>query len=167
MQAKRFFGPSSQRASPPIGKKDATIRGFSMPSQSDRYLRNIYVQGDRIMLVVVWLICLNSLALGSWYDTWQTALLVSIPLALLSTAAVIFATGSLLARLTNATVFMCLAAAVIHQGHGMIELHFAIFCLLAFLLYYRDWKPLVAASVVVAVHHLLFDTLNVAACPFT
>jgi methyl-accepting chemotaxis protein len=127
---------------------------------SDRYLRKIYVQGDRIMLVVVWLMCLNSLALARWYDTWQTALFVSVPLAVLSTAAVVFATGSLLARLTNGTVFMCLAAAVIHQGHGMIELHFAIFCLLAFLLYYRDWKPLVLGSVVVAVHHVVFDILQ-------
>ena len=25
----------------------------------DRYLRKIYVQGDRIMLAVVWLMCLN------------------------------------------------------------------------------------------------------------
>jgi len=132
---------------------------------SDRYLRKIYVQGDRIVLVVVWLMCLNSIALAGWYDTWQTALFVSVPLALLSTAAVIFATGSLLTRLTNGTVFMCLAAAVIHQGHGMIELHFAIFSLLAFLLYYRDWKPLVLGSVVVAVHHVLFDILQRSGAP--
>lgn len=127
---------------------------------SDRYLRQIYVQGDRIMLGVVWLMCVNSLALVSWYDTWQTALLVSVPLALISSAAVFFASGSLLARLTNGTVFMCLAAAVIHQGHGMIELHFAIFCLMAFLLYYRDWRPLLLGGIVVAVHHLVFDMLQ-------
>ncbi len=36
---------------------------------SDRYLRKIYVQGDRIVLVVVWLMCLNSIALAGWYDT--------------------------------------------------------------------------------------------------
>jgi methyl-accepting chemotaxis protein len=60
---------------------------------------------------------------------------------------------------------MCLAAAVIHQGHGMIELLFAIFSLLAFLLYYRDWKPLVLGSVVVAVHHVLFDILQRSGAP--
>lgn len=57
---------------------------------SDRYLHNVYVQGDRIVLAVIWLMCLNSLALANWYDSWQTALFVSVPLALLSTAAVIF-----------------------------------------------------------------------------
>jgi methyl-accepting chemotaxis protein len=132
---------------------------------SDSFLRKIYVQGDRIMLVVVWIMCLNSVAIAGWYDTWQTAGLVSVPLALISTAAIVFATGSLLTRLVNATVFMSLAAAVIHQGHGMIELHFAIFGLLAFLLYYRDWRPLVFASLVAAAHHILFDILQRSGVP--
>ena len=65
----------------------------------------------------------------------------------------------------NGTVFMCLAAAIIHQGHGMIELHFAIFCLLPFLLYYRDWRPVVLGGVVVAVHHVLFDVLQRSGVP--
>ena len=132
---------------------------------SDAYLRKIYVQGDRIMLAVVWLMCLNSLAIAGWYGTWPTALLVSLPLALLASAVVWLASGSLVARLVHATVFMCLAAAVIHQGHGMIELHFAIFTLLAFLLYYRDWRPVVLAATVVAIHHLLFDILQRSGAP--
>ncbi len=132
---------------------------------SDHYLRKIYVQGDRIMLAVVWLMCLNSLGIAGWYDTWQSAFLVAVPLALLSTVAVIFATGSLVTRLVNATVFMCLAAVVIHQGHGMIELHFSIFALLAFLLYYRDWRPVVLGSAVVAIHHVLFDILQRSGVP--
>jgi len=126
----------------------------------DQYLRKIHVQGDRIMLAVVWLMCLNSLAIAGWYDTWPTAFFCSVPLAVLSTALVVLATGSLASRLVNACVFMGLAAAVIHQGHGMIELHFSIFALLAFLLYYRDWRPVVLAGVVVAVHHVVFDILQ-------
>ena len=127
---------------------------------ADRYLSTIRVRGDRIMLAVVWVMCLNSIAIASWYDTWQTAFFCAVPLALLSTAFVFLAQGSLATRLMNAFVFMGLAAAVIHQGHGMIELHFSIFALLAFLLYYRDWRPVVLASVVVAVHHVVFDILQ-------
>ena len=132
---------------------------------SANYLRNIHVRGDRIMLAVAWLMCFNSIAIAGWYDTWQIAFFVSIPLALLSTAAVIFATGTLFARLMNAAVFMAFAATVIDQGHGMIELHFAIFSLLAFLLYYRDWKPIVLASVVTAAHHVVFDILQRGGAP--
>lgn len=42
---------------------------------SDSYLRKIYVQGDRIMLVVVWIMCLNSVAMAGWaaVDALQTA----------------------------------------------------------------------------------------------
>jgi methyl-accepting chemotaxis protein len=117
------------------------------------------------MLAVAWFMALNSLLIAPWYSTWQTALLVSVPLALLSTAVVLFAAGSLSARLVNAVVFMCFAAAIIHQGHGMIELHFAIFALLAFLLYYRDWRPIALASFVVAVHHVVFDILQRSGVP--
>ena len=42
----------------------------------------------------------------------------------------------------------------------MIELPFSIFALLAFLLYYRDWRPVVLGGVVVAVHHVVFDILQ-------
>jgi methyl-accepting chemotaxis protein len=42
----------------------------------------------------------------------------------------------------------------------MIESHFGIFTLLAFLLYYRDWRAIVAAAGLIAVHHVLFGYLQ-------
>lgn len=45
----------------------------------------------------------------------------------------------------------------IHQAYGLTELHFGIFVLLAFLLCYRDWRPVVMAAGVAAVHHLSFS----------
>ena len=39
----------------------------------------------------------------------------------------------------------------------MIEMHFHIFAILAFLLLYRDWRVPVAGAVVVALHHVLFN----------
>jgi methyl-accepting chemotaxis protein len=47
----------------------------------------------------------------------------------------------------------------------MIEMHFAIFVLLAFLLYYREVWPILAAAGVIAVHHLVFNYLQVAGLP--
>jgi methyl-accepting chemotaxis protein len=49
---------------------------------------------------------------------------------------------------------------MIQQTHGMIETHFGIFALLAFLVYYRDWRPVVAAAGVIAVHHLAFNFMQ-------
>jgi methyl-accepting chemotaxis protein len=55
---------------------------------------------------------------------------------------------------------MVFSALTIQQTQGMIESHFGIFTLLAFLLYYRDWRPIVAAAGLIAVHHVGFGYLQ-------
>ena len=55
---------------------------------------------------------------------------------------------------------MVFSALSIQQTQGMVETHFGIFTLLAFLLYYRDWRPIVAAAGLIAVHHLGFGYLQ-------
>jgi methyl-accepting chemotaxis protein len=123
-------------------------------------LNRIHREGDRIMLGVVWALFMLSLALASWYGTWGFAFTVGLGLALASTTAAILAPAGRVTRLVNAVAFMAFSALLIHQTHGMIEMHFIIFALLAFLLFYRDWLPLVAAALVIAVHHLAFQVLQ-------
>jgi methyl-accepting chemotaxis protein len=65
--------------------------------------------------------------------------------------------GSLATRMTVAAMLMVFCALNIHQSYGMIELHFGIFVCLAFLLCYRDWRPIVFGALVAAVHHLSFN----------
>jgi methyl-accepting chemotaxis protein len=139
-----------------IALTGTSLEAFSMNTSLNR----IYRQGDRIMLGVVWSLFLLSLALASSHSTWALAFTVGLGLALASTAAAMFASGSRLTRLVNAFVFMAFSALVIHQMDGMIEMHFTIFALLAFLLFYRDWLPLVVAALVIAVHHLAFQILQ-------
>jgi two-component system, sensor histidine kinase and response regulator len=50
---------------------------------------------------------------------------------------------------------MLTGALLIHLTGGRIETHFHVFGSLAFLAFYRDWKVLVPATVVVALDHLL------------
>jgi hypothetical protein len=94
-------------------------------------LKRIYGEGDRIMLGVAWGLLLLSLALAPWYGTWALALTVGITLAAASTAAVFLLPARRGARVLNAVVFMSFSALLIHQAHGMIEMHFIIFGLLA------------------------------------
>ncbi|MBL8483293.1 MAG: methyl-accepting chemotaxis protein, partial [Rhodocyclaceae bacterium] len=68
--------------------------------------------------------------------------------------------GSLAARLATASGFMIFAALLIQQSRGLVEAHFGVFVLLAFLLYYRDWRPIAAAAGVIAVHHLAFNFMQ-------
>ena len=58
-------------------------------------------------------------------------------------------------RYTIATAQMLMGALLIHLSGGRIETHFHVFGSLAFLAFYRDWRVLVPATVVVAADHII------------
>jgi signal transduction histidine kinase len=58
-------------------------------------------------------------------------------------------------RYTIATAQMLMSALLIHLTGGRIETHFHVFGSLAFLAFYRDWRVLVPATVIVAADHML------------
>jgi methyl-accepting chemotaxis protein len=120
-------------------------------------LKHLHRRADKLMLGVVWGLVALSLCLAPAHDTWNWALLIAVPMALFVTALTLGAPGSLLTRLSIAVAFMVFSALNIHQAGGMIEVHFGIFVLLAFLLCYRDWRPIVLGATVAAVHHLSFN----------
>src|SRR5580658_10514038 len=78
------------------------------------------------------------------------AAISSLPIAL-----AFFRPGKPLTRYVIACAQMLWSALLIHLSGGRIETHFHIFGSLAFLAFYRDWKVLVPATVVVAADHLL------------
>lgn len=57
--------------------------------------------------------------------------------------------GTALMPASVGAAFMVFTALHIHQGHGALEMHFGVFVLLATLLYYRDWLPLIVAAAVI------------------
>jgi len=61
--------------------------------------------------------------------------------------------GQALTRHIIAVAQMLFSALLIHLTGGRIETHFHVFGSLAFLAFYRDWKVLVTATVVVAMDH--------------
>jgi signal transduction histidine kinase len=63
--------------------------------------------------------------------------------------------GEAVTRHTIAVAQMLTSALLIHLTGGRIETHFHVFGSLAFLAFYRDWRVLVSATVVVAIDHLL------------
>ncbi len=123
-------------------------------------LSQIHIRADRLSVGILWLGALVSLVLANLYSTWWAWALVGLPAAALPSTLAYLAPGSRLTRLAVGVSYMVFSALLIHQAHGMVELHFAIFCLLAFLLVYRDWLPIVVAAGVIAVHHLAFHLLQ-------
>jgi two-component system sensor histidine kinase/response regulator len=58
-------------------------------------------------------------------------------------------------RYTVAVCQMLMSSLLIHLSGGRIETHFHVFGSLAFLAFYRDWRVLVPATIVVAADHAL------------
>ncbi len=133
---------------------------------NERYsLYALHCQGDKLMMMVAWGLVVVSLGLASWYGTWAEAMVIGVPAALVPTVLWKIMPGKRLTRVAMGASFMIMSALMIHQAHGMIEMHFAIFALLAFLLFYRDWLPVVAAAGLIAVHHLSFWHLQTGGAP--
>ncbi|MFD0667724.1 methyl-accepting chemotaxis protein [Ramlibacter sp. MAHUQ-53] len=117
---------------------------------------------DRVLLATLAFLALISLGIAAFTQTWGLALLVGVPAFAVPFLIHRAAPGSLVSRLAIACALMVDSALMIQQAHGMTEMHFGIFALLAFLLYYRDWRPIVAAAGVIAVHHVAFAVAQAA-----
>lgn len=63
--------------------------------------------------------------------------------------------GAAITRYVIAVAQMLMGALLIHLSGGRIETHFHVFGSLAFLAFYRDWRVLVPATIVVVLDHLL------------
>ena len=76
-------------------------------------------------------------------------------ISLLPGAARAAAPGARVDALHIAVAQMLMGALLIHLTGGRIETHFHVFGSLAFLAFYRDWRVLVPATIVVALDHML------------
>ena len=66
--------------------------------------------------------------------------------------------GQAITRHVIAVSQMLVSALLIHLTGGRVETHFHVFGSLAFLAFYRDWRVLVTATIVVALDHFLRGT---------
>jgi methyl-accepting chemotaxis protein len=130
--------------------------------RDESVLASYRAAGDRIMIATLILHLIVCLGVAAKNGSWLAALAVGLPALIVPVAIARAAPGSLVTRSAMAIAFMVFSALLIQQTRGMIEAHFGIFALLAFLLYYRDWRPIVAAAAVIAVHHVGFNVLQAA-----
>jgi methyl-accepting chemotaxis protein len=122
-------------------------------------------QADTWMIGALALGCLAAAVLGLVQGSAGLALAVAS--ALLAAGLLLYATarGTLLARCSFPVLLMAAVALQIQLGMGRIEYHFGVFVTLAFLLLYRDWKPLAIGAGAIALHHVAFDRLQALGFP--
>ena len=131
---------------------------IAQPSASSALM----VTADRLMLGALAVSGLIAAAIGLQFDQLGTALGVGALLLALGAAAALGAAGTLASRLVLGCALMGMTALHIQLGRGTLEFHFGVFVTLGVLLVYRDWRPIVAAAGLIAVHHVLFDRLQAA-----
>jgi signal transduction histidine kinase len=142
------------------------------PTRADalfgEYERDIYRRTDRLF---AWLMALQWIA-GILFALWVSPLAWSGTVSTVHVhvwAAVVLGgivclfpailavvqPGEPSTRYTIAVAQMLMSALLIHLTGGRIETHFHVFGSLAFLAFYRDWRVLIPATVVVALDHML------------
>ena len=85
-----------------------------------------------------------------WAAVFLGGAISSLPIVLAVTQP-----GRVSTRYTIAVGQMLMGALLIHLTGGRIETHFHVFGSLAFLSFYRDWRVLVPATIIVAADHFL------------
>jgi signal transduction histidine kinase len=132
------------------------------------YQRDIHVRTDRVfagLMAFQWLLGITFALLVSpltweggvstthlhvWAAVWLGGVISLFP-ALLGW----FRPGRRSTRHIIAVAQMLMGALLIHLTGGRIETHFHVFGSLAFLAFYRDWRVLIPATIVVALDHML------------
>ena len=118
--------------------------------------------GDRVLLVAILLAATVCLVLG--FQTLQSGLAMCIVggLSGFGVVSYLMFKGSGITRYPLTLALVGLVALQLQLGHGLVELHFGVFVILALLLVYLDWKIILLAAVLFAIHHVLFDRLQAA-----
>ena len=118
--------------------------------------------GDRIVAGTLVLSAVAALAIGAEYAQLTLALIGSAVITGIGLVAWRLSPGTLASRLALAAALMSMVALHIQLGRGTVDFHFGVFVTLGVLLVYSDWRPIVAAAGLIAVHHIVFDRLQAA-----
>jgi len=136
------------------------VDGSAAMSQANSREIAYYRDAHRLMLGLGSLHLLWSLALAPSTHSWALALGLGLPaLAIPAWCAWRFP-ERLISRLLMALAFIVLTGLLIQQTGGDPESHFSFFVLLAALLVYCDWRPIVVASLALLLHHIVFLLLQ-------
>ncbi|WP_372857912.1 methyl-accepting chemotaxis protein [Pseudoalteromonas sp.] len=115
---------------------------------------------SRLFTIIFFLLLVESIGIGLYFDTLTEAFLVGLPLCLLPIWLLKTQPDSKITPHVVAAAIMMFSFLHIQQAYGLIEVHFEIFIFLAMLIMFVEWRVFVTAIVFVAIHHLSFYYLQ-------
>jgi methyl-accepting chemotaxis protein len=133
----------------------------SLSPEIRRRLEADFVKADKFMLIIGILAFVTVAFVTSIrYSTYQFGIVNgAIALGLIVVAYMGFR-GTLIGRSIIGVALSIFPMIMIQQQLGMIEMHFALFVVAAFLAIYKDITPIILATVAVAFHHIVFFILQ-------
>ena len=127
--------------------------------------RTVARVGDQVMVATLGVSALAALAIGLHFGQGRLAGVAAAGLLVSGLIAFFAARGTWLSQGVLVAANAAMVALHIQLGRGTVEFHFGVFVLLGMVLVYRDWRPLVLAAGLFAVHHIVFDRLQAAGWP--
>jgi diguanylate cyclase (GGDEF)-like protein len=134
----------------------------------DEHRQSIFRRTDRMFAVLMFVQWAAGIAAAVWLSpkTWagpssQThvhvwaAVFLGGAISLFPISLAVLRPGEASTRYVIASAQMLMSSLLIHLTGGRLETHFHVFGSLAFLSFYRDWRVLVPATVIVAADHFL------------
>ncbi|WP_417440908.1 methyl-accepting chemotaxis protein [Idiomarina sp.] len=115
---------------------------------------------NRVFIGVLIVQFLITLLIASFTNDWFLPVLLSLFIVALPLLLIRIAGQRKLTHHVIAAAVQLITAVHIDQTMGLVEMHFEIFVVMAFLIYYRDWAIVITSVAVVAVHHILFFILQ-------
>jgi len=129
------------------------------------YARRLASAADRMFLWLAGVLAIASLVMALSLGRWLPFLVLTLPALAAIAFHVLRHPGTRGASITAALGLMAMVAATMEQAGGRAEAHFGVFVVIALLLYYRDWLPVVVAAAAIAVHHLVLFWMQAAGLP--
>lgn len=111
------------------------------------------------ILIFRYVLCaqfLLAVIIGFITDQLSPAFFIGLPAIVAPLALSYWQPNALASRCAIGIAIQIMTALHIHQSFGLIEMHFEVFVMLAFLAYFRDWKVILISTLTVAVHHIGF-----------
>lgn len=133
----------------------------SLSSDIRLRLQEDFIKADRFMILIGFVAFLGVAFITSIrYSTYQFGIINgALALGLMLIAYAGFR-GTLIGRMVIALGLSIFPMIMIQQQLGMIEMHFALFFMAAFLAIYKDIIPILVSTLAVAFHHIVFFVLQ-------
>jgi len=157
--------PSQQAllATVPTPRAAIVSASSKLPAKPSRQLDRLKYAArlsDLVMLCTMYVSAATAVGISMiFYETGLVAVCAAV-LLLVGTGVYAAARGSVFSSFALTACNVLLVVLHIQASHGQLEFHFGVFVLLGMLLMYRDWRVLLFAAGLFAVHHVLFDRLQ-------